>query len=235
VPGHDVPEGLDVRDALPPLLTPRVLADLDGYAAWERHAVEVLAGRTDTSAETAVARLLADTDRLAGWTPGRGPTLADAVAALDAASPSGAPRAREDGWGLPAALVRWARVTAACPPEWPWPPAPPALAAIDARLVAPHWAAWAPVVRRYLAAVAFASWPAWQGTGPRATAGLVACALAVLRVETARVTGAAGRPLDQALLRAAIRQADLLLRHHADRQALADLASPAFAPGTTSG
>jgi hypothetical protein len=45
--------------------------------------------------------------------------------------------------------------------------------------------------------------------------------LAVVRVEAAQQCAAAGRALDEPLLRDAIRMADLLLLHEADAQALA--------------
>ena len=49
-------EGLDARDALPPLLRPGMLTDLDGYDAWEQRAIGVLA-RGDLTAEQALARI----------------------------------------------------------------------------------------------------------------------------------------------------------------------------------
>ena len=42
LPGGAPPEGLDARDALPPLETPRRLMDWDGYSAWESRAVDLL-------------------------------------------------------------------------------------------------------------------------------------------------------------------------------------------------
>ena len=36
LPGGAMPEGLDARDALPPLASPKRLMDLDGYGEWER-------------------------------------------------------------------------------------------------------------------------------------------------------------------------------------------------------
>ena len=97
VPGRAVPEGLDVRGQLPPRLTERVLTDLDGLTAWERHVVAALAGpasvRTRRSARGAVA---ADARRLAALAPASAMSLADAVAALaaDRAPPMPSPRPR---------------------------------------------------------------------------------------------------------------------------------------------
>jgi hypothetical protein len=42
LPGDAMPEGLDARDALPPLRSPRMLMDYDGYSAWERELVYAL-------------------------------------------------------------------------------------------------------------------------------------------------------------------------------------------------
>ena len=49
---------------------------------------------------------------------------------------------------------------------------------------------------------------------------MLAVALAAVRVEAARETMLASRPLDQTLLHAAIRSADLLLRHLSDTAVL---------------
>ncbi len=41
--GHIALEGLDAREALPPLLRPGLLTDLAGYRTWERTVIEILA------------------------------------------------------------------------------------------------------------------------------------------------------------------------------------------------
>lgn len=221
VPSRAVPEGLDVREAVPPLLSPRVAMDLASYAAWEARAVRVLAGEdavADGGAEQAVAQLVSEAVALATWRPGGRRTLRAAVDAPEAGRVP-APETLTRG--------RWARldaVRAACPAAWPWPAWPPGTAHVDAACVAPHWAAWAPVVRRFLAAHAFASWAAWHGTGPRAVAGSLVLALDVLRAEAARAVARDGAPLDAVRLTVAVREADRLLRHHADPRALARLA-----------
>ena len=45
LPGGALPEGLDARDALPPLQSPKRLMDLADYGAWEREMVRVLTTR----------------------------------------------------------------------------------------------------------------------------------------------------------------------------------------------
>jgi Fe-S-cluster containining protein len=105
---------------------------------------------------------------------------------------------------------------AAVPAPLSWPEAPPRLAAAWARRVAPAWPTLAPIVRRYLAARAFASWALYLGDGPRDVLGAVALAATVLRVEAVRQCVVSGRGLDAALLIEAVRQSDLLLAHYAD-------------------
>ena len=88
------------------------------------------------------------------------------------------------------------------------------LAETCARLVAPAWPAFEPVIARYLAAKAFASWAAYQhDDGTAAVLRSVETARAVLQVEAARQCARADRMLDAPLLKEAIRQSDLRLVH----------------------
>jgi hypothetical protein len=214
VPGREVPEGLDAREALPPALTSRVLMDLEGYDAWERHMIETLAGdhARGRSAQEAIALLAGDARSLAGWRPGAG-TLAAAVAAL------GAGTADLSGW--PPALDLFEAARAACAPPWTWPERPDDVEAVDARLVAPAWPSFDGVVRRYLAAHAFAAWGAYQSRTMAAVVMALARAHAVLRVEAARCVRASGARLTRPDMIEAVRRADLLLRHYADPSRLA--------------
>ncbi len=84
-------EGLDAREALPPLVRPGLLADLQGYAAWEEAA---MAQFTDApSIDVALDRITAATERIRQWTPQRG-RLVDAVTSAFASS-----SAIERRWG----------------------------------------------------------------------------------------------------------------------------------------
>jgi len=215
VAGRDVPEGLDARDAWPPLLTPAVLMDLEGYDAWEHHMVETLAGTRarGRSAAGAVVRLAADARVLQAWRPGGRP-LVEAVAAL-------ADRGDDPEGDLRGALALFDEARASCRAPWTWDAAPADLAALDARFVAPGWAGVDAVVRRYLAAHAFASWQAYQSGGGLAVVRAVARALAVVRIEAARAAGRAGTGIDLPMITATIRRADLLLRHYATFEGLA--------------
>ena len=63
-------DGLIVTaDDLPPLLHPRVLMDLDGYSAWERHMVGRCAD-VEQRPEAVLATLMRDADLLRRWRPG---------------------------------------------------------------------------------------------------------------------------------------------------------------------
>jgi Fe-S-cluster containining protein len=220
-------EGLDARDALPPLLRPGMLADLDGYHAWERAAVEVL--EAGEAPEDALFRIRAMTESVQSWSPGQTPlrhAVERAAQACRTVAVRGSDRARRDE-SLRAAfdLVRNAV------PE-PFRPgtAPTNLGALDARRVAPAWHAVSRPLCRFLAAHAFGNWYAYLGTSLTTVVRSLEAALAVVRVEAASVCAQTGRPLDEPLLVEAFRAADLLLVHLADPKVLAaGLEHPRFA------
>ena len=117
--------------------------------------------------------------------------------------------------------ARFDEVRGAVPPTLQWPDSPHDTDRTWAALVARASIPVAPVVGRYLAARVFASWVAYQGRGLRAVVRGVEAALAVFRVEAVRQAGRSDRALDRTWLIDALRQADLLLVHYADPQALA--------------
>jgi hypothetical protein len=65
-------EGLDARDALPPLLRPGVLMDWPSLERWERFAVSVL-GEDGRSPEAALDVLESTAEAARRWTPKEGP------------------------------------------------------------------------------------------------------------------------------------------------------------------
>ena len=71
-------EGLDARDALPPLVRPGILGDLEGYAAWEAEGLAAFA-RADLTAGEALDCVEALTGIVREWRPGAS-SLRDAVA-----------------------------------------------------------------------------------------------------------------------------------------------------------
>jgi Fe-S-cluster containining protein len=80
-------EGLDATGVLPPLLGPGMLADADGYSAWEEEAVGVFNDRRST-AEEALAIISDATDAVCGWRPGAETLEARAHDAFDRARSS---------------------------------------------------------------------------------------------------------------------------------------------------
>lgn len=112
---------------------------------------------------------------------------------------------------------------AAVPPPWGWPAARPDFEEAFGALVEPNWFRFEAPLKRYAAAKIFGSWAAYQGNGLAAVRRVAAMAAAVLRVECARRCAENGQLLDRYTLQQAIGQADLLLVHYADPEALASV------------
>lgn len=219
VPGREVPEGLDARGELPPALNDRVLMDLETLSLCEAHAVSLLAGPSapDASAEAVVATLRFQAGMLAEWRPGGVPLFDTARALLGRRT-----ALRGSRNSLHRAARSHRHVTATCRAPWTWPSPPADLPALDGRWIAPSWRELAPLVRRYLAARAFAAWAQFQAGGLADAAAWLDTVLGVLRIESVRAAASAERPLDRALLADAIRESDRLLVHYADPAAAID-------------
>ena len=71
-------DGLDAREAWPPLLRPGVMMDLESYAAWERLGVEVLT-REGVAPDVSLNVLASATGRIAAWSPDETRPLLPAV------------------------------------------------------------------------------------------------------------------------------------------------------------
>jgi hypothetical protein len=220
------PEGLDARDALPPSLTPRVLMDVAGYAAWEAHMIRVVAGSADDdrSPEDVLALLEEHARTIAAWRPG-GVPLVESIHSL---ASNGARRAVVE-FATERHLFDLARSSLARRHEWP--DVPPDGPARWRRYVEPQWPHYAMVIRRFMAAHAFASWMAYEGTGVRAIVSSIRLALAVLRQEAIRICGDEGAMLDATRLKQSVRRTDLLLVHLTDRQTLAGRLNGALRAG----
>jgi Fe-S-cluster containining protein len=100
-PSTGVYEGLDARDVLPPLLRPGLLWDYEGYTAWERHAVTLLAS-PDVTPEEALEWLRRIAAAIEQWDPAHGPLAAHVARSF--ASVARGPRALS-AWGVNAAVV----------------------------------------------------------------------------------------------------------------------------------
>lgn len=196
-------EGLDARDALPPLVRPGLLADLQGYAAWEEAALAAIA--TAPSMGVALDRIAAATERVRQWTPLQG-RLADAVTTAYATTAmldgDGADPALSDGFGA----VR--EVTGPHP-----------LLAVDADF-AETWTTLqtdsADVLRRpianYMAACTFGNWTAYRGQGLRTVVAWLHGCYDVLRVQLLRHAAVAGG-INREVLIESFRMADFIIVH----------------------
>lgn len=208
-------EGLVVTaEDLPPLLQPRMLMDLDGYTAWERHMVARCAAVARTP-ESVLATLERDAALIRTWAPGRD-SLTQAIAALpgdfvDAAAPE----------ALDVSLRRHADAMAAVPDELRPAADEDRLGDAYVAFVRASWPGFSAPLDRYLAAKAFATWTAYQGRGVATIVRGLDAALALVRVEASRLCRNAGRPLDRALLLEAFRAADFILNHLAVGEELA--------------
>jgi hypothetical protein len=218
--GHISLEGLDAQEALPPLLRPGLLTDLTGYEAWERVVVGILT--MPHSPEAALAEISAFTERVRAWTPRDGDLceVVERAGPRGGSSPAEIGRGQDDGLRASQLAEDYEVVRAAVPAGIDTTPVPERLAAIDARWVANAWPQFSRPLRHFVAAHAFGNWCAYHGMGLRTVARSLAVALAVVRVEAARLCAATERPLDEPLLVEAMRAADLLLVHLADPKAL---------------
>jgi hypothetical protein len=185
---------------------------------WERYVIGAL-DADGWSAESALGSIARSAETIRGWTAG--PTTLENHAA-QAAAAAASERGPATRWGMPLenALRLHSGAAASVPQDLRRPDAPVGLSEADLAWVSPRWAAHSKPVRRFLAARAFAAWSAYIGEGLRTQVAMLAVALAAVRVEAARETMLASRPLDPALLHAAIRSADLLLHHLSDTAAL---------------
>ena len=123
---------------------------------------------------------------------------------------------------LESSLAHHVDVMLAVPDEWRPDPDEDGLDAIFQRDVHPRWSTWSAPLKRYLAAKAFASWTAYQGDGFLTIVRSLDAALALVRVEAARQCRDAAQPLNEDLLREAIRQTDYELNHLAAADQLAE-------------
>lgn len=216
-PDHRDYDPLDAREEWPPLLRPTVLFDLESYSGWERFIVDTLG--IVQPAHAALETIAAMAERLRDWSPAAGPLAVHVQATITG------PREPAGGAALPrysafAASAGYESILDTIPDGLPRPdPLGTSLSAL-AMDVDPEWPRFSTPVRRYLAAKAFASWSAYQGRGVRTLVAELVAAEMVVRVEAARACVEAGRRLDAALLHEAVRQADRLLMHLADRTQL---------------
>jgi Fe-S-cluster containining protein len=209
-------EGLDARDALPPLLRPGLLTDLEGYDAWERAAL-VLLSRNDFTAGDALAILTIATRAVQSWRPGRGSLRATVEREFEIASIA-KPDQNLDASGRDEQRVRLALSSVPV--------------GLGRRSPVEGWlsrwrrrsARWGDVddaVRGYLAARLFGNWIAYYGQGLHTIVEYLHVALAVLKMEAVRHHAHESASPPWPTVTGAVRSADLLLVHLADTRMLA--------------
>lgn len=218
-PAERLYDGLDARQALPPLLRPDALFSWTAFDQWERFVVDAMADAS-VSLSGALGRIVTAAETVRQWTVARGAfdewvagCLAEATTRGDgggAVAPSIA--AATDAYDLAAGMVpsgvRVADIVRGLEDVWE-------------RDVAHSWPSFDFPVRRYLAARAWASWIGHEGGGIRSYVRWLFVVLGVLRVEIGRGVGLDRRTPDRALLTEAFRRADLLLVHLISPAALA--------------
>jgi hypothetical protein len=204
-----------------------MIAVVCSTSEWERHLVGSISSSTDEIA-VVLHRVAREAERLRAWHVSQGPlvdwtrTLADGHSPAAGSSGDGEDgvltryAAYADAWS---AYARLSRLT----PERmsPTPVTGDAVAA-ERALVKPRWNALTPMVNRYVAAKAFASWTAYQWRDVRTHIAELYLASSVLRIECARAALRLERALDREVLLEAVRSSDLLLMHLVDRDALVD-------------
>jgi Fe-S-cluster containining protein len=210
---HVIWEGLDARDALPPLVQPGVLWDWDAWDLWE-HSVPPRLAAGDAPPERALAELGDAVTRVVRWRPGEVPLVDEVAAALMARAP------RRDLSFDASVVLELERLA------WQSVPAGAGTRVergflTSAQLDVPGWDAWQSVVGRYLAARAFASWVGYYGSGLVTWYRSVLTAYAVLRAACARAAIAANQSLDEPMMIGALAKADHLLIHLASPPDLA--------------
>jgi hypothetical protein len=211
-------EGLDAANDWPPLLRPDVLFDDASFGLWERHLIEVL-GSSARGVDATLVRIAATGERLRAWSAQQGELRDWTLQALlhpPLAGDDAAGR-RYEPFAGPAAFLR---ACASVPAGLAAPDLPESLNENDTAFVAPAWDRHAQPVLRYLGAKAFASWTAYQSRGIRTQIAELFMASTILRIECVRACTHVRRILDRDTLVAAVRAADWLLVHLADREAL---------------
>jgi hypothetical protein len=211
-------EGLDATAALPPLLRPGMLMDLDGLSAWEEGAVEILdSGGGDVDA--ALAALREACRRIRAWSPG-GESLRVCVTRtmrtlrFPPATADARADARRHGMALasvPSELLATVREESG--------------GTADITGILREFDA---VIRRYVASKLFAGWWGYLGLDLMGVVETLYVHRAVLRKKIAQHFRP-DHPYDELLLQA-IRDTDLLMTHLSDSRALARLLAQESSP-----
>ena len=207
-------EGLDARDALPPLIHPGMLADIAGYDAWERSVIDTLTRSPQVS--RALDVIGAATEDVRRWTPAHGALANTIAAAFTAASERTIDRAWSSAELDIVRTLNRGEVALETPPD-----------------LERAWQALAPPERvdlhrpigHYVAARAFANWIAYQGHGLRTVVAWLRACHDVLRSVTLSRAASTRRPLAREDLLESIRLADMVMLHTIDSHAFSRAAA----------
>jgi hypothetical protein len=207
-------EGVDARDALPPLLRPGLLCDIEGYEAWERAGIALFA-QPEPGYHACLDALAAATEIIREWKPGSR-SLTDSVLAAFVARDASVPPA----WSHDRAMTRVAKLTTGS-------------AADDLASIANFENEWDRHIgasgidwfergmKNYLAARLFGNWIAYQGRGLRSVVEWLRLCAAVVRHFLVRRLIGSRLTLDRSAFIESVRSADLLLLHTLDSGAFA--------------
>lgn len=197
-------EGLDAREALPPLVRPGLLADVDGYGAWEEAAVRTCVDAP--CAETALATIDAATERIRSWRPSDGPLARAVQEAFRYAHPRAALQTLSPSFSIVRELTG----------SHPLMEVPPTFLDDWERLRCRAGDVMRRPVGRYLAASTFANWIAYRGEGLRSVVAWLRACHDVLRVQLVRSLRELDREIIAADLVEPIRMADFIMIHTVD-------------------
>jgi Fe-S-cluster containining protein len=207
-------EGLDAGEALPPLIRPGLLSDINAYDAWERAGLAIFAASA-SGYGACLDRLSTATESARRWNPLQGSLLECVHSAFEANTG----RCLEDcsQWS---AIERIARLTAGLAGDDLTPVE--GFEHVWARTVAPPDIEWFERgMKNYLAARLFGNWIAYQSQGLRSVVAWLRTCAAVVRHFLVRRVLRSGLPATRDDFIEAVRAADLLLLHVLDTELFA--------------
>jgi hypothetical protein len=171
-------EGLDAREALPPLVRPGLLADTAGYGAWEEAVVRTFLDSPDV--DSAFSRIEEATETIRRWSPSKGP-FTSAVQSAFAVTTVAASTADQ-----PARLSRAFAIVRELTGPHPLMEVPSGFERDWTRLHDAAAHAMRNPMARYLAATAFGNWIAYRGQGLRSIVEWLRACYDVVRVQMVR-------------------------------------------------
>lgn len=200
-------EGLDAREALPPLVRPGLLADTAGYGAWEEAVVRTFLDAPDV--DTAFERIEAATAAVRRWSPAKGPLKAAVERAFAATTETAvsAPRC--------STLSRAFELIDELTGGHPLMEVPSGFERGWARVQQAAGEALHGPMARYMAASTFGNWIAYRGHGLRSIVEWLRACYDVVRVQMVRNLSQYTVLTPQDLLES-FRSADYIMVHTVD-------------------